>query len=598
MCWGGNMNKGSGSNWHRIINGVIIFILVLGLSNIPTGIVHADLTDGHIVLDFVSEQLLAYGWPASTSVTVSIDNPSSGAGEDYSETVTTSTDSTPVATFTWPTIEIELGATLTVSGNGDSLQLSNNLVVEDINVYIDEIGGRGTVGANLTISIMVGERFDRQLKIDENGFWIADFSVYREIEYGSIVNFTTCPNGWVQSVEANGNLIKIEIPTCFPYISVKFSNPTNYIGSFYWPENASLTLTIDDPSTGIGTDYTETIINDYNTRGYFLDLIDFSLAEGQIINVSDGTSSLSMVVPEFYVRQMDPDTDMVCGTADSGSEIRSLFTLGTFPNNYWDIRYTLADQQGEWCFDYSSPTDDIDIVENTNLNISQYDENNNITTLGGLSTTFTDVHYLYKEVLNGTNYYMYRYIQALYNAGLTAGTSTNPPKFSPKLNLDRSMSAVFVLRANFGTSYSPPAAPWITFTNENWAYNAYAQAWAEGLWNAHLTAGCQINPLRYCPDATLTREEAVVFALRLKYDYFDGDGNLIAYSPPDATGAVFSDMTDASYWGTKWAEQAYLDGILPACGTIDGKPKFCPLDPVNRAWAAYMIVKAKNLALP
>jgi len=593
------MNKGIGFNWHRLVNCVIILILMLGLSNIPTGIVHADLTDGHIVLDFVSEQLLAYGWPASTSVTLSIDNPSSGAGEDYSETVTTSTDSTPVAAFTWPTIEIELGATLTVSGNGDSLQLSNNLVVEDINVYIDEIGGRGTVGANLTISIMVGERFDRQLKIDENGFWIADFSVYREIEYGSIVNFTTCPSGWVQSVEPNGNLIKIEIPAFPSYIYIKFSNPTNYIGSFHWPENASLTLTIDDPTTGVGIDYTETIINNEDTRGYFLDLIDFPLIEGQVVSVSDGTTTLSMVVPKFYVRQMDADTDMVCGTADSGSEIRSLFTLGTFPNNYWDIRYTIADQQGDWCFDYSSPTDEIDIVENTTLYISQYDENNNVTTLGGLSTTFTDVHYIYKEVLDGTNYYMYRYIQALYNAGLTVGTSSDPPAFSPALTLDRSMAAVFMLRGNFGTAYTPPIAPWNTFTNESWANNAYAQKWAEGLWNAHLTAGCQTSPLRYCPDRTLTREEAVVFALHLKYDTFDGDGNVVSsYTPPAASGTVFGDMTDTSYWGTKWAEQAYLDGILPACGTVNGKPAFCPADPVNRAWAAYMIVKAKNLTLP
>ena len=57
-------------------------------------------------------------------------------------------------------------------------------------------------------------------------------------------------------------------------------------------------------------------------------------------------------------------------------------------------------------------------------------------------------------------------------------------------------------------------------------------------------------------------------------------------------------MTDINYWGTKWAEQAYRDGLLPACGTQGGKPLFCPNDLVNRAWAAYMIVKAKDLPLP
>ena len=43
-------------------------------------------------------------------------------------------------------------------------------------------------------------------------------------------------------------------------------------------------------------------------------------------------------------------------------------------------------------------------------------------------------------------------------------------------------------------------------------------------------------------------------------------------------------MTDTGYWGTKWAEQAYLDGLIPACGTSGGKPMFCPNDLFTRAW--------------
>ncbi len=211
--------------------------------------------------------------------------------------------------------------------------------------------------------------------------------------------------------------------------------------------------------------------------------------------------------------------------------------------------------------------------------------------------TFGDVPYSYSETLGGVTYRLHDYVQALYNAGLTAGTSASPPLYSPTLNLDRSMAAVFILRANYGTSYVPPSAPWNTFTNESWANNAYAQKWAEGLYQAHLTAGCQASPLKYCPDNTLARVEGVVFALHMKYDYFDG-GNLVSYVPPAATGTVFADLTDTSYWGTKWAEKAYADGLLPSCGTSGGKPLFCPLDPVDRAWAAYMIVKAKALALP
>jgi Zn-dependent metalloprotease len=214
------------------------------------------------------------------------------------------------------------------------------------------------------------------------------------------------------------------------------------------------------------------------------------------------------------------------------------------------------------------------------------------------TTTFNDMPYSYTDTLGGVTYQLHDYVQALYNAGLTAGTSSDPPLYSPTTNLDRSMAAVFILRANYGTSYTPPGEPWVTFTNESWANNAYAQKWAEGLYLAHLTAGCQASPLKYCPDNILLREEAVVFALRMKYDTFDGEGNLISYSPPAASGTVFADMTNTGYWATKWAEKAYLDGILPSCGTSGGKPMFCQYDSVDRAWAAYMIVQAKGLALP
>jgi hypothetical protein len=203
----------------------------------------------------------------------------------------------------------------------------------------------------------------------------------------------------------------------------------------------------------------------------------------------------------------------------------------------------------------------------------------------------------YSETLGGVPYILYPYIQTLYDNGLTAGTSTNPPMYSPTLVLDRAMSAVFMLRAAFGISYTPPPAPWNTFVWDDWSLNPYAQKWAEGMWNAHLTAGKYLNPLRYAPNLQLPRVEAVIFALHMKYDYYDGGGNLVSYAPPAATGTVFADMTDPAYYGTKWAEQAFRDNLLPVCGTSGGKPLFCPDTMTDRAWAAYMIVKAKNLTL-
>ncbi len=82
----------------------------------------------------------------------------------------------------------------------------------------------------------------------------------------------------------------------------------------------------------------------------------------------------------------------------------------------------------------------------------------------------------------------------------------------------------------------------------------------------------------------------MIFALKLKYGK--------VYTPPPATGTVFADMTNATYYATAWAEQAYKEGIIQNCGMTGGKPNFCPKTMVTRGLAAYMIVRAKNLTMP
>jgi hypothetical protein len=70
------------------------------------------------------------------------------------------------------------------------------------------------------------------------------------------------------------------------------------------------------------------------------------------------------------------------------------------------------------------------------------------------------------------------------------------------------------------------------------------------------------------------------------------------YQPPAATGTLFADMTDADYYATAWAEQAYRDGLIPSCGTSGGKPVICPKALVSRGLAAYILVRAKSLTMP
>ncbi len=179
-------------------------------------------------------------------------------------------------------------------------------------------------------------------------------------------------------------------------------------------------------------------------------------------------------------------------------------------------------------------------------------------------------------------------VEILYANNLTGGCNTTPLMFCPDMMMDRAQSAAFMMRAANGSAYVPN--PTGNLFEDDWSKGVWARPWAEAMREANMTAGCKVSPLLYCPWVQLPREQVVIFALKMKY----GD----SYKPPAATGTLFADMTDPSFYATAWAEQAYNELIIPGCGTSGGKPLFCPKVLVSRGLAAYLIVRAKNLTLP
>jgi len=222
---------------------------------------------------------------------------------------------------------------------------------------------------------------------------------------------------------------------------------------------------------------------------------------------------------------------------------------------------------------------------------------------------FDDVPFGYTQTLGGVTYNLYPYIQALWDNGFTNGIWIEKDEdgdityalYGPTNNLNRGMVAKFLLNVVHGRDYTVPPLPSTPqFNLDDWNNPdiAWAWPWAEELLAEALTNGCYIDPdtsaRAYCPTNISTRAEAAKFGLTMKYG--------TTYTPPAATGTVFADMLipvlpALPHWGIAWAEQAYADGLLPACGTdiTTGKPLYCPDEPINRAWSAYLIVKSNDL---
>jgi len=108
--------------------------------------------------------------------------------------------------------------------------------------------------------------------------------------------------------------------------------------------------------------------------------------------------------------------------------------------------------------------------------------------------------------------------------------------------------------------------------------------WAEEdiykIYNAGITKGCFQNPLRYCPEDIVTRDQMAVFLGRGIHGS--------SFTPSPATG-IFDDVP-ASRWAADWIEQFYNDGITNGCPF----PNYCPSSPVNRDQMAIFLLRAKH----
>lgn len=105
----------------------------------------------------------------------------------------------------------------------------------------------------------------------------------------------------------------------------------------------------------------------------------------------------------------------------------------------------------------------------------------------------------------------------------------------------------------------------------------YADPFIHGLASDDVTAGCGAGS--FCADTDLMRSEAAVWLLR---GLEGGD-----YSPPNATGLIFTDVTPMTY-AADFIEELANRGITvgsPVCSGAPGPPypTYCPDDPTSRA---------------
>ena len=104
------------------------------------------------------------------------------------------------------------------------------------------------------------------------------------------------------------------------------------------------------------------------------------------------------------------------------------------------------------------------------------------------------------------DYWAAAWIKQLVAEGITSGCGTDT--YCPEAPVTRAQMAVFLLKAKYGASYTPPGVGMSTGFSDVPA-NHWAAAWIKQLAAEGITSGCAAGS--YCPGTPLTRAQLAVF---------------------------------------------------------------------------------------
>jgi CSLREA domain-containing protein len=167
-------------------------------------------------------------------------------------------------------------------------------------------------------------------------------------------------------------------------------------------------------------------------------------------------------------------------------------------------------------------------------------------------------------------------VEKVFRAGITAGCGNG--NFCVSAAVTRAQMAVFLLKAEHGSAYTPPACAGV-FADVV-CPSAFAD-WIEQLAAEGITAGCGGG--NYCPGNPVRRDQMAVFLLKTEHGS--------AYTPP-ACGGIFGDVSCPGVF-SDWIEQLYAENITGGCQT--SPLLYCPSSPNTRGQMATFIVKTFGL---
>ena len=162
-------------------------------------------------------------------------------------------------------------------------------------------------------------------------------------------------------------------------------------------------------------------------------------------------------------------------------------------------------------------------------------------------------------------------IEALFASGVTVGCATEPLRFCPNRSVTRAQMATFLARA-LGLEVPEVSAGF----GDVDPGSVHASS-IEALFASGVTVGCATEPLRFCPNRSVTRAQMATFLARA-----------LGLEVPEVS-AGFGDVDPGSVHASS-IEALFASGVTLGCSQ---EPlRFCPNDAVTRAQMASFLIRA------
>ncbi len=282
--------------------------------------------------------------------TVEVDDPATGPGVDFAITDETDGDG-HFEVFDMP-FPVKAGDLVTVS---QEAWVKTHVVI-DLRVTLwdsvtDTISGVGLPDTETCVDVDNSETdmASTEVMSDDAGVWTADFSSVFDIQSD------TWLNAWQSDADGDSTHIIQSAPN--PTFCVDIGTLWNNTwqddfdcGGWDWAPNATVTITVGDPGS---PDFQTTF--DTDEQGFFqtgqAGGIEYDVAAGDLVTVTDGTSTKDMIVAALEVTDVDSLSETVSGSAPSGDvvEVEVWDTSDLMVSRY----VTAADDA--WTADFSTP---------------------------------------------------------------------------------------------------------------------------------------------------------------------------------------------------------------------------------------------------